>query len=104
MIDYNAYHRKIVSLMDAENRSEKAAEAMAQLSVKILHQIIQLTNGFSIIEVPALVAALDRYKSMLLDTVDMDRKDIQDVADEVNRLTQVTFACVKERRDLNADQ
>lgn len=104
MIDYNAYHRKIVSLMDAENRSEKAADAMAQLSVEILHQIIQLTNGFSIIEVPVLVAALDRYKSMLLDTADESRKEIQEVADEVNRLTQVAFVCVKERRDLNADQ
>ena len=103
MIDYNAYHRKIVSLMDAENRSEKAADAMAQLSVEILHQIIQLTNGFSIIEVPVLVAALDRYKSMLLDTADESRKEIQEVADEVNRLTQVAFVCVKERRDSDAE-
>lgn len=103
MIDYNAYHRKIVSLMDAENRSEKAADAMAQLSVEILHQIIQLTNGFSIIEAPALVAALDRYKAILLDTVDHDRKNIQEVADEINQHTTVAYACIKERRNLDAD-
>lgn len=104
MIDYNAYRRKIASLVDTENREEKAAAAMAKLSMEILEQFIRLANGFSLMEAPALIAALDRYKSMLLDTADENRKEIQEVADEVNRLTQVTFACVKERRDLNADQ
>lgn len=102
MIDYNAYRRKIASLVDVENREEKAAAAMVQLSMEILEQFIQLANGFSLMEAPALIAALDRCKSMLLDTVE-DRMDIQKVADEVNQLTQVAFVCVKERSDSDAE-
>ena len=103
MIDYNAYRRKIASLVDAENREEKAAAAMAQLSMEILQQFIRLTNGFSLMEAPALIAALDRCKSILLDTVNEDRMDIQKTADEVNQLVQVAFVCVKERRDSDAE-
>lgn len=103
MIDYNAFRRKVYRLKGAENGKEKAAAAMAQLSGEILAQLVQTTNGFSLMEAPALVAALDRYKAILLDTVDHDRKDLQEVADEINQLTTVTFACVKERRNLDAD-
>lgn len=102
MIDYNAYRRKIASLVDTENREEKAA-AMVQLSMEILEQFIRLANGFSLMEAPALIAALDRCKSILLDTVNEDRIDIQKTADEVNQLVQVAFVCVKERRDLDAE-
>lgn len=102
MIDYTAYRRKMASLKDAENCGEKAA-AMVQLSMEILEQFIRLANGFSLMEAPALIAALDRYKSMLLDTLNEDRMDIQKVADEVNQLTQVALVCVKERRDSDAE-
>lgn len=103
MIDYNAFRRKIASLKGVDNQGEKAAAAMVQLSGEILAQLIQTTNGFNLLEAPALVAALDRYKAILLDTVDHDRKNIQEVADEINQHTTVTFACVKERRNLDAD-
>lgn len=103
MIDYNAYRRKVYRLKNAENQSEKAAAAMVQLSGEILEQLVQMTNGFNLLEAPALVAALDRYKAILLDTVDHDRKDLQEVADEINQLTTVTYACVKERRNPGAD-
>lgn len=103
MIDYNAYRRKIYRLKNAENQSEKAAAAMVQLSGEILEQLVQMTNGFNLLEAPALVAALDRYKAILLDTVDRDRKNIQEVADEINQHTTVAYACIKERRNLDAD-
>lgn len=103
MIDYNAYRRKIYRLKNAENQSEKAAAAMVQLSGEILAQLVQMTNGFNLLEAPALVAALDRYKAILLDTVDHDRKNIQEVADEINQHTTVAYACIKERRNLDAD-
>lgn len=103
MIDYNAYRRKIYRLKNAENQSEKAAAAMVQLSGEILEQLVQMTNGFNLLEAPALVAALDRYKAILLDTVDRDRKNIQEVAGEINQHTTVAYACIKERRNLDAD-
>lgn len=103
MIDYNAYRRKIASLKGVDNRGEKAAAAMVQLSGEILAQLVQMTNGFNLLEAPALVAALDRYKAILLDTVDHDRKNIQEVADEINQHTTVAYACIKERRNLDAE-
>lgn len=103
MIDYNAYRRKIASLKGVDNQDEKAAAAMVQLSGEILAQLVQMTNGFNLLEAPALVAALDRYKAILLDKVDHDRKNIQEVADEINQLTTVAYACIKERRNLDAD-
>ncbi len=103
MIDYNAYRRKIACLKGVDNRGEKAAAAMSQLSGEILARLIQTTNGFSVMEAPALVAALDRYKAILLDTVEHDRKDLQEVADEINRHTKVTYACIRERRNPDAE-
>ena len=103
MIDYNAFRRKVYRLKGAENGKEKAAVAMSQLSGEILAQLVQTTNGFSVMEAPALVAALDRYKAILLDTVDHDRKNIQEVADEINQHTTVAYACIKERRNLDAE-
>lgn len=103
MIDYNAYRRKIASSKGVDNRGEKAAAAMVQLSGEILAQLVQMTNGFNLLEAPALVAALDRYKAILLDTVDHDRKNIQEVADEINQHTTVTYTCIKERRNLDAE-
>lgn len=53
MIDYNAYRRKIDRLQNAENGEEKIFAAMVPLSGEILAQIIQITNGFTIMEAQA---------------------------------------------------
>lgn len=103
MIDYNAYRRKIDRLQNAENGEEKIFAAMVPLSGEILAQLIRITNGFTIMEAPALVAALDRYKTLLMDTVDHDPKDIQKVADEINQYATVSITCTKERMNLDAD-
>lgn len=106
MIDYTAYRRRLMRLNSKEAWVENSIAEMAQLSRQILVELTQALNGFSSLEAPALVAALDRYKAALLAAMDEDDNsaEIQRAADELSSTMQFTFVCLKNKGDLNAEQ
>ena len=90
-----------------KNRNvEAAAEVSIDLESKILFCLNEQIDGFGMLEIPSIVAALDRYKSIVLDVAAQrgeSRQYIQSVADEFNETTGITYIH-KIRREQSDDQ
>lgn len=92
-IDFAAHRRKIAEAMKNRN-AEAAAEVCIDLESKILFCLNEQIDGFGMLEIPSIVAALDRYKSIVLDVAAQrgeSRQYIQSAADELNEATGITY-------------
>ena len=78
-----------------KNRNaEAAAEVCIDLESKILFCLNEQIDGFGMLEIPSIVAALDRYKYIVLDVAAQrgeSRHYIQSAADELNEATGITY-------------
>lgn len=92
-IDFAAHRKKIAEAMKSGN-VEAAAEVCIDLESKILFCLNEQIDGFSMLEVPSIVAALDRYKSIVLDVAAQrgkSRQYIQSAVDEINEATEIIY-------------
>ena len=74
--------------------AEAVAEVCIDLKSKILFCLNEQIDGFGMMEIPSIVAALDRYKSIVLDVaaqIGESRQYIQSAADELNEATGITY-------------
>ena len=92
-IDFAAHRKKIAEAMKNRN-VEAAAEVCIDLESKILFCLNEQIDGFGMMEIPSIVAALDRYKFIVLDVAAQrggSRQYIQSAADELNEATGITY-------------
>ena len=86
--------------------AEAGMSACMELESQILLFLNKEFNAFSTWELPSIAAALDRYKSIVLDVaaqIGESRQYIQSAADELNEATGITYMH-KIRRAQSDDQ
>lgn len=90
---YESFRKKMAAAAINKN-VEAGIKAASDLEGEILFSLNDELNGFSTWELPSIVAALDRYKSIILDAAEQrgdSRESIQRAADDLNGATAITY-------------
>lgn len=103
--NYESFRKKVAN---AAERMDMEALSVASLEMesKILTSLHEQLNGFSMFEVPPIVAALDRYKSIVLNTAEQNgesREAVQNMADVLNEDIEITYTRVTRRVQLDGE-
>lgn len=89
---YEFFRKKMAAAIN--KNVEAGIKAASDLEGEILFSLNDELNGFSTWELPSIVAALDRYKSIILDVGEQrgkSRESIQQAADDLNEATAIAY-------------
>lgn len=92
-VKFAAFRRKMVEALERRDVAS-AAKVCIALESEILVCLSEQLNEFGAWEIPSIVAALDRYKSIVLDIAEQrgeSRENIQSAADDLNEATGITY-------------
>lgn len=104
-IDYSKFRKRMIEAA-CRGKIEDTARLTSDLESEIILRINDLVGGFGRVEALALVAALDRYKSIVMDVVVQSgesRTLLQSAADQLNESTCITYINMKKKAEVNLD-
>lgn len=105
-IDYSEFRKRMIEAA-CRGKIEDTMRLTSDLECEIILRINDLIGGFGRAEALALVAALDRYKSIVMDVVAQSgesRALLQSSADQLNESTCITYINLKKKAEVNLDE
>ena len=104
-IDYSGFRKRMIEAA-CRRKVEDTMRLTSELESEMITRINDLVGSFGRVEALALIAALDRYKAMVMDMIVQSgesRAFIQSCADELNESTIITYVSVKKEEEVNLD-
>lgn len=104
-IDYGSFRKRMIGAA-CRGKLEDTLRLTSALESEIIIGINDLLNGFGRVEAIAIVAALDRYKSLVMDVVAQSgesRALLQSSADQLNEATHITYVKLMNETEVKLD-
>lgn len=104
-IDYSKFRKRMIEAA-CRGKLEDTMKLTSDLEYEMILRINDLVGGFGRVESLALVAALDRYKAIVMNAVVQSgesRALLQSAADQLNESTCITYINLKKKAEVKPD-
>ena len=104
-IDYSGFRKRMIEAA-CRRKVEDTMRLTSELESEMITRINDLVGSFGRVEALALIAALDRYKAIVMDTIVQSgesRSLLQSAADQLNESTCITYINLKKKAEVKPD-